>query len=71
VSVFVPAVVPRVHVGEVAIPEAFVVTVAVAPNEPPPVATANVTDTPDTTLPFASFTTTLGAVLTAVPTVAD
>jgi hypothetical protein len=71
VSVFAPAVVPNVHAGDVATPSEFVVTVAGAPNDPPPLATANVTDTPDTTLPFASLTTTLGAVLTAVPTVAD
>ncbi len=39
--------------------------------EPPPEATAKVTATPDTGLLFASVTSTLGAMATAVPTVAD
>ena len=69
VIVFDPAVVPRVQLPTVAIPLAFVVAFNIVP-EPPPVATAKVTDTPDTGLFDASLTITLGAVLTAVPTVA-
>jgi hypothetical protein len=52
VSVFAPAVSPRVHAGDVAMPsESSVVTVVGVPTEPPPLATANVTDTPATMLP--------------------
>ena len=70
VSVFAPAVVPRVQAGLVAIPALSVVTAVVEANEPPPVATAKVTDTPLTALPCASVTLTDGAVATAVATVA-
>ena len=69
VIVLEPAVVPNVQLPTVAIPLAFVVVVKIVP-EPPPVATAKVTDTPDTGLLDASRTITLGAVLTDVPTVA-
>ena len=69
VIVLEPAVVPNVQLPTVAIPLAFVVVVKLVP-EPPPVATAKVTDTPDTGLLDASRTITLGAVLTDVPTVA-
>jgi hypothetical protein len=69
VSVFAPAVVPSVQLVTVAIPLAFVVA------EPPitdPVPDATkITLTPLTGLLLASFTITLGAVATAVPTVAD
>jgi hypothetical protein len=51
-------------------PALSVVTVLGEPNEPPPVATAKVTDTPLTALPCASVTLTDGAVVTAVLTVA-
>jgi hypothetical protein len=70
VSVFAPAVVPRVQAGLVAMPALSVVTAPVEANEPPPVATAKVTDTPLTALPCASVTLTDGAVATAVATVA-
>lgn len=70
VSVFAPAVVPKVHAGDVAMPEALVVTVPEEASEPPPDATANVTDVPWTALPCASVTSTEGAVVTADPTVA-
>jgi hypothetical protein len=51
-------------------PEAFVVAEALE-TEPPPELTVKVTVTPDTGLLLASRTSTLGAVATAVPTVAD
>jgi hypothetical protein len=70
VSVFAPAVVPSVQAGLVATPALSVVTAIVEANEPPPVATAKVTDSPLTALPCASVTFTDGAVATAVPTVA-
>jgi hypothetical protein len=70
VSVFAPAVVPRVQAGLVATPALSVVTTPLEAIEPPPVATAKVTDTPLTALPCASVTWTDGAVATAVPTVA-
>ena len=70
VSVFAPAVVPKVQARLVAIPALSVVTAVVEANEPPPVATAKVTDTPLTALPCASVTLTDGAVATAVATVA-
>jgi hypothetical protein len=70
VSVFAPAVVPRVQAGLVAMPALSVVTAPVEANEPPPVATAKFTDTPLTALPCASVTLTDGAVATAVLTVA-
>ena len=69
VIVLLPTVVPRVHEPTVAMPEEFVVAVRPVP-EPPPVATANVTDTPETTLPLESVTRTDGATATADPAVA-
>jgi hypothetical protein len=71
VSVLEPAVVPRVQAGEVATPELFVVTTPEDASDPPPVATAKVTLTPETGLPAVSVTWTAGLVVTAVPTVAD
>ena len=50
VSVLVPAVAPRVRLPTVAMPEGLVVVEPPA-REPPPLATAKVTETPDTTLP--------------------
>src|SRR5205823_5190466 len=55
----------------VAIPLAPVVTGVVGVTVPPPDPTANVTLTPPTGLPFASRTTTEGAIGTADPAVAD
>jgi len=67
---FAPAPVPSVQLPTAAIPEAFVT--AVPPViEPPPLATANVTDAPPTGLLYVSAITTLGVIATAVPTVAD
>jgi hypothetical protein len=70
VSVFAPAVMPRVHEVRVAIPDAFVVTADAGRREPPPEATAKVTETPATTLPPESVTRTDGAIATALPAVA-
>ena len=70
VSVFDPTVVPNVQLPTVAMPLPFVVADNPVP-EPPPVATVNVTLTPETGLLFASFIMTLGADATPVPTVAD
>jgi hypothetical protein len=70
VNVFTPAMVPNVQAGLVAMPALSVVTTPLAANEPLPLATANVTDTPLTALPCASVTFTDGAVATAVFTVA-
>jgi hypothetical protein len=70
VSVFAPAVVPTVQAGLVAMPALSVVTALLEANEPEPVATAKLTDTPLTALPCASVTFTDGAVATAVLTVA-
>ena len=70
VIVFAPAVVPRVHEPTVAIPDEFVVAVRPVP-EPPPVATAKVTEAPVTALPPESVTRTAGAIDTAEPAVAD
>ena len=70
VSVLAPAVVPKVQTGLVATPVLSVLTAPLEANEPPPVATAKVTDTPLTALPSASVTLTDGAVVTAVATVA-
>jgi hypothetical protein len=70
VSVFAPAVVPKVQAGLMAIPALSVVTALLEAIEPPPVATAKVTDTPLTALPCASVTFTDGAAATAVFTVA-
>ena len=68
VSVFVPAVVPSVQLPTVARPLASVLTVAPV-TWPAPSPIAKTTSTSATGLPFASVTSTLGAV-TAVPTVA-
>src|SRR5439155_914737 len=70
VRVFGPAVGPRVHDVTAAIPFAFVGTGVVGLTVPPPEATAKVTLTPATGLPFASRTVTAGATSTAVPAVA-
>ena len=70
VSVLLPAVVPKVHVGAVAIPLLLVVTVLLPLRLPPPVAIANVTLVPLTGLLLVSVTRTLGATDNAVPTVA-
>ena len=69
VSVFVPAVAPSVQLPAAAMPEALVVAAAPV-TEPPPETTAKVTATPGTGLLLASVTSTLGAIVTAVPTVA-
>src|SRR5207249_8664629 len=61
-SEFGPAVGPSVHDVTAAIPFAFVVTGVVGVTEPPPDATANVTLTPATGLPFASCTITDGSI---------
>ena len=71
VSELAPATVPSVHEVAVATPEALVSTAATGSTAPPPVAIANVTDTPATGLLLASRTSTAGATLTAVPAVAD
>jgi hypothetical protein len=69
VSVLLPGTGPRVQLPTVAMPLALVV--ALPPVIlPPPVATAKVTGTPETGLFSVSRTRTLGAVVTAVPTVA-
>src|ERR1051325_940562 len=72
VLLLVPAAGPSVQLVRLAIPEAFVLTVAgLAGTEvPPPLVTVNVTATPDTALPPASVTRTEGGAPTAVPTVA-
>ena len=70
VSVFVAAVAPNVHEPTVAMPDASVVAVSPVA-EPPPVATANVTEIPALGLPPESVTRTEGGIVTAVPTVAD
>jgi hypothetical protein len=69
-SVFAPAMVPNVQAGLVAMPVLSVVTTPVEASEPLPLATAKVTDTPLTALPWASVTFTEGAVATVVATVA-
>ena len=69
VSVFCPATVPSVQLPTAARPPALVVWLAPV-RLPLPSPTANVTETPCTGLPFASFTTTAGGVATAVFTVA-
>src|SRR5439155_778625 len=69
VSEFGPAMGPKVHEVTSAIPLAFVVTGVVGVTEPPPDATANVTVTPATGLPFASCAITDGFTSTAVPAV--
>ena len=72
-SVFAPAVVPSVQPVTAAIPSAPVATVAgdAGSIEPPPDATANVTETPETGLPLASVTSTLGGIVTDDPATAD
>ena len=68
-SVFVPAVVPSVQLPTVATP--LLPELGVAPvTDPPPLATANVTVTPATTLAFASVTFPDGATGNDVPAVA-
>jgi hypothetical protein len=69
VSVFAPAVVPKVQSGLVAIPALSVLTAFEDAIDPAPPLTLKVTPTPLTALPCASVTTTEGAVATAVPTV--
>jgi hypothetical protein len=71
VSVFVPTAVPSVHAVTAAIPSTPVGTAVVGLTLPPPAVTAKVTATPDTGFPLASFTTTDGAGLAALPTVPD
>ena len=70
VNVLVPGAAPSVHVPAPAIPEAFVVWVAVFAIDPPPAVTAKVTLTPLTGLLLASLTVTLGTVPVAVPDIA-
>src|SRR3989304_3826059 len=70
VRAFGPAVVPSPHAVTAAIPPVPVVTGVVGLTVPPPVATANVTDTPTTGLLNWSRTSTEGSIATAVPTVA-
>src|SRR6184192_38196 len=71
VSVFDPAVALRVHEVRVAIPSDPVLTGVVGVTVPLPAAGVNVTATPPTGFPFASFTITDGGDVTAVPAVAD
>ena len=66
---FVPTTGPSVHDPTVAIPEEFVEVVA-PETDPPPDATAKITDTPLAGLPFASFTITEGATETELPATA-
>src|SRR5437870_2602609 len=70
VNVFAPAVALSVQLPTVATPLVFVVWLPPV-MLPFPGATANVTATPVTGLPFASLTITDGGALTAVPAVAD
>jgi hypothetical protein len=70
VRVLLPTVAPRVHEVSAAMPEEFVVTAEDGNREPPPEATAKVTDVPDTAFPPESVTSTDGAVETALPAVA-
>src|SRR5207302_3235315 len=70
VRVFWPAAVPSVQLPTAAMPLALVVWLAPV-MLPLPKPTANVTDTPGTGLPSASFTITAGGVATAVYTVPD
>jgi hypothetical protein len=71
VSVFVPAVGLSVHAVNVAMPSVPVLTGVVGVIVPLPAAGVNVTATPATGFPLASFTMTDGGALTAVPAVAD
>src|SRR5205823_4492591 len=70
VRVFDPAVGLSVHEVRAAIPSAPVLTGLVGVTVPLPAAGVNVTATPATGFPFASFTITKAHVLTAVPAVA-
>src|SRR5437763_1700177 len=67
VSVFCPAVALSVHDVSAAIPSVPVLTGVVGVTVPLPSAGVNVTATPATGFPFASFTITDGGELTAVP----
>ena len=69
VTVFVPAVEPRVSVAS-ALPSAPVVT-DVADREPPPPVTAKATVTPDRASPFWSFTCTTKGLDSSLLTTAD
>jgi hypothetical protein len=69
VRTFAPVTGPSVHEPTVAMPEAFVTAVPLV-TDPPPDATAKVTDTPDVGLPLASFTITDGGIGTALPAAA-
>ena len=71
-TVFNPAVVPRVQVVRVATPPELVLIVAGLAGlvEPPPAVTVNTTLTPATGFPLASVTTTEGGALTVVPAAA-
>src|SRR5207237_1761067 len=69
--VFDPVVGLSVHEVRAAIPSAPVLTGLVGVTVPLPAAGVNVTATPVTGFPFASFTITDGGELTAVPAVAD
>jgi hypothetical protein len=71
VSVFDPAAGLRVHEVRVAIPSDPVLTGVVGATVPLPAAGVNVTATPATGFPFASFTITDGGEVTAVPAVPD
>jgi len=70
VSVFGPAVGLSVQEVRAAIPSVPVLTAVVGVTVPLPAAGVNVTATPSTGFPFASFTITEGGALTAVPAVA-
>src|SRR5712672_1417504 len=70
VLLLVPAVVPSFQEPTVAMPAALVVWEPPV-TEPPPDATAKVTETPATGLPNWSLTRTEGATATLVSTVAD
>jgi len=67
VSVLAPMPLPRVQEPSVAMPLALVVVVPPV-MDPPPEATAKVTEVPLTGLPLPSTTRTEGATATAVPT---
>ena len=70
ISVFVPAVPPRIQLPIAAMPVPDVRTGSGPVVLPPPPVTANVTLVLATGLPYWSVTRTAGAVVTAVPTVA-
>ena len=65
--VLVPAAVPSVQLPTMAMPEASLVALAPV-TEPPPNCTAKVTGTPATGLSLSSTTSTLGGMVTGVPT---